>query len=198
MAGGLLLERVRAGHEREVSSKSTPTDLVSEADLAAERAIRALLATCRPQDGFVGEEGGEEQGSSGQALATSSCRHPIADNSDRRLATELTPYPDRPNRDAIASIESELRATSVPLGRGEFVDESSGIGNRVRKWDADGKALDVAVGECADKVRLIAGPPPAEDQVRKNEPLFGPTSVVHLRSLPASACQRVRITCSRR
>jgi myo-inositol-1(or 4)-monophosphatase len=65
MAGGLLLERVRAGHEREVSSKSTPTDLVSEADLAAERAIRALLATCRPQDGFVGEEGGEEQGSSG-------------------------------------------------------------------------------------------------------------------------------------
>jgi myo-inositol-1(or 4)-monophosphatase len=65
MAGGLLLERVRAGHEREVSSKSTPTDLVSEADLAAERAIRALLATCRPQDGFVGEEGGSEEGTSG-------------------------------------------------------------------------------------------------------------------------------------
>jgi myo-inositol-1(or 4)-monophosphatase len=65
MAGGLLLERVRTGHEREVSSKSTPTDLVSEADLASERAIRALLATCRPQDGFVGEEGGSEAGTSG-------------------------------------------------------------------------------------------------------------------------------------
>ncbi len=65
MAGELLLERVQSGREREVSSKSTPTDLVSEADLASERAIKELLATCRPDDGFVGEEGGEQQGSSG-------------------------------------------------------------------------------------------------------------------------------------
>jgi len=65
MAGGLLLERVEAGRERSVSSKSTPTDLVSEADLASERAIRALLAERRPQDGFVGEEGGSEDGTSG-------------------------------------------------------------------------------------------------------------------------------------
>jgi myo-inositol-1(or 4)-monophosphatase len=65
MAGELLLERVRHGREHAVSSKSTPTDLVSEADLAAERAIKALLAERRPDDGFVGEEGGEEQGSSG-------------------------------------------------------------------------------------------------------------------------------------
>jgi myo-inositol-1(or 4)-monophosphatase len=64
-AGALLLERVRRGAERHVSSKSTPTDLVSEADLAAERAIRELLAARRPHDGFVGEEGGSEQGSSG-------------------------------------------------------------------------------------------------------------------------------------
>jgi len=65
MAGGLLLERVRIGREREVSSKSTPTDLVSEADLASERAIGALLAERRPDDGFVGEEGGSEEGTSG-------------------------------------------------------------------------------------------------------------------------------------
>ncbi|HEY5344472.1 MAG TPA: inositol monophosphatase family protein [Solirubrobacteraceae bacterium] len=65
MAGGLLLERVRIGSEREVSSKSTPTDLVSEADLASERAIRALLAERRPADGFVGEEGGSKDGTSG-------------------------------------------------------------------------------------------------------------------------------------
>jgi myo-inositol-1(or 4)-monophosphatase len=65
MAGGLLLERVRTGAEREVTSKSTPTDLVSEADLASEQAIRTLLAERRPQDGFVGEEGGSAQGTSG-------------------------------------------------------------------------------------------------------------------------------------
>jgi myo-inositol-1(or 4)-monophosphatase len=65
MAGGLLLERARTGREREVSSKSTPTDLVSEADLESERAIKALLAQRRPGDGFVGEEGGPEDGTSG-------------------------------------------------------------------------------------------------------------------------------------
>jgi myo-inositol-1(or 4)-monophosphatase len=65
MAGALLLERVRRGGERGIAAKSTPTDLVSEADLAAERAIRELLAQRRPDDGFVGEEGGSEHGSSG-------------------------------------------------------------------------------------------------------------------------------------
>jgi myo-inositol-1(or 4)-monophosphatase len=65
MAGALLLERVRGGAERDVTSKSTPTDLVSEADLAAESAIRELLSTRRPDDGFLGEEGGSEGGTSG-------------------------------------------------------------------------------------------------------------------------------------
>jgi myo-inositol-1(or 4)-monophosphatase len=65
MAGALLLERVGRGAEREVSSKSTPTDLVSEADLASERAIRELFAARRPEDGFLGEEGGSVEGTSG-------------------------------------------------------------------------------------------------------------------------------------
>jgi myo-inositol-1(or 4)-monophosphatase len=66
MAGGLLLERALRGREREVASKSTPTDLVSEADLASEHAIRELLHERRPYDGFLGEEGGPaEAGSSG-------------------------------------------------------------------------------------------------------------------------------------
>jgi myo-inositol-1(or 4)-monophosphatase len=61
MAGKLLAERYRRGPEQHVTSKSTPTDLVSEADLASERAIRELIARRRPDDGFVGEEGGGEQ-----------------------------------------------------------------------------------------------------------------------------------------
>jgi myo-inositol-1(or 4)-monophosphatase len=65
MAGGLLIERVHRGGEHRVSSKSTPTDLVSEADLASEQAIRELLGTRRPEDGFVGEEGGSREGTSG-------------------------------------------------------------------------------------------------------------------------------------
>jgi myo-inositol-1(or 4)-monophosphatase len=58
MAGALLAERARRGAEAELHSKSTPTDLVSDADLASEHAIGELLASRRPQDGFVGEEAG--------------------------------------------------------------------------------------------------------------------------------------------
>jgi myo-inositol-1(or 4)-monophosphatase len=64
-AGALLLERFQGGRERALESKSTPTDLVSEADLASERLIREALAAARPNDGFLGEEGGGEAGSSG-------------------------------------------------------------------------------------------------------------------------------------
>ncbi|MGH2852737.1 MAG: inositol monophosphatase family protein [Solirubrobacteraceae bacterium] len=65
-AGLLLLERFNGGRERDVESKSTPTDLVSEADRLAQRCIREELALRRPRDGFLGEEeGGEEAGRSG-------------------------------------------------------------------------------------------------------------------------------------
>jgi myo-inositol-1(or 4)-monophosphatase len=60
-AGELLRERFLAGGERAVGSKSSPTDLVSEADLAAERAIRAIIGERRPGDAILGEEGGETQ-----------------------------------------------------------------------------------------------------------------------------------------
>jgi len=45
-------------HQQQIRSKSTPTDLVSEADLAAESAIRRVLAQRRPDDAILGEEGG--------------------------------------------------------------------------------------------------------------------------------------------
>jgi myo-inositol-1(or 4)-monophosphatase len=64
-AAALLLERFEQGGEPALASKSTPTDLVSEADLASERLIRERLAAARPDDAFLGEEGGGEEGSSG-------------------------------------------------------------------------------------------------------------------------------------
>jgi myo-inositol-1(or 4)-monophosphatase len=52
--------RPRFGHQQPgVRAKSGPTDLVSEADLAAEAAIRRVLADRRPDDAILGEEGGE-------------------------------------------------------------------------------------------------------------------------------------------
>jgi myo-inositol-1(or 4)-monophosphatase len=64
-AGAMLLERFAQGRAEGVTSKSTPTDLVSDADLASERAIKALLAAGRPDDGFLGEEGDDLAGCSG-------------------------------------------------------------------------------------------------------------------------------------
>jgi myo-inositol-1(or 4)-monophosphatase len=58
-AGSLLLQRFEEGRERGIWSKSTPTDLVSEADFVSQRAIRELLAARRPEDDFLGEEEGE-------------------------------------------------------------------------------------------------------------------------------------------
>lgn len=49
-----------------VDTKTTATDPVSDADRAAEAAIRALLAERRPGDAILGEEGGETAGSGGE------------------------------------------------------------------------------------------------------------------------------------
>jgi myo-inositol-1(or 4)-monophosphatase len=65
MAGDLLLERFH-GPLKDVESKSTVTDLVSEADTASEAAIRELLAAERPDDGLLAEEGSAQQSASGR------------------------------------------------------------------------------------------------------------------------------------
>jgi myo-inositol-1(or 4)-monophosphatase len=65
-AGALLRERFEAGPEHDVTAKSTPTDLVSEADLVSQHAIRKLIGERRPHDSFLAEEGGTDlAGSSG-------------------------------------------------------------------------------------------------------------------------------------
>ena len=64
-AGELLRERFEAGGERATGSKSSATDPVSAADLAAERAIRDIITTARPDDAILGEEGGETQEGAG-------------------------------------------------------------------------------------------------------------------------------------
>lgn len=65
MGGDLLAERYHHGSERATASKSSPTDLVSEADVEVERMIRELLEEERPEDSLLGEEGTDRDGSSG-------------------------------------------------------------------------------------------------------------------------------------
>jgi myo-inositol-1(or 4)-monophosphatase len=62
---GALLREAFEGPALGVSAKSSPTDLVSEADRAAEHLIRERLAAARPGDAVLGEEGGDTAGTSG-------------------------------------------------------------------------------------------------------------------------------------
>jgi myo-inositol-1(or 4)-monophosphatase len=63
-AGDLLLERFR-GPASGVGTKSTPTDLVSDADRDSERLLIDLISAARPGDGFLAEEGGSGESASG-------------------------------------------------------------------------------------------------------------------------------------
>lgn len=47
------------------ATKSSPIDVVTEMDIAAEKLITGFLSERRPQDGFLGEEGSSAEGSSG-------------------------------------------------------------------------------------------------------------------------------------
>jgi len=63
-AGRLLVEG-RPENLGVAQTKSSPTDVVTEMDTAAEQTIRAAIRRTRPDDGFLGEEGGSEPGASG-------------------------------------------------------------------------------------------------------------------------------------
>lgn len=59
-AGALLLSG--HGSARIVQTKSSPTDVVTQMDRAAEELIRREILAVRPADAILGEEGGEQGG----------------------------------------------------------------------------------------------------------------------------------------
>ncbi len=64
-ARAAILPHFRARHLAADNKLSEGFDPVTEADRAAERAMRAVLATRRPDDAILGEEYGETAGTSG-------------------------------------------------------------------------------------------------------------------------------------
>ena len=58
-AGQLLHDRRPAGRPAVVTTKSSPTDVVTAMDRAAETLIRTKILAERPGDAILGEEGGE-------------------------------------------------------------------------------------------------------------------------------------------
>jgi myo-inositol-1(or 4)-monophosphatase len=62
---GLLARQRRMEGVEVAASKSSPVDVVTEADREVEALIRGMLADARPDDGFLGEESGSGSSSSG-------------------------------------------------------------------------------------------------------------------------------------
>jgi myo-inositol-1(or 4)-monophosphatase len=65
-AGGEVLLSYYGRAPEGLGSKSSDTDMVSDADREAERAIRELLSVERPGDGLVAEEGSRAEADSGR------------------------------------------------------------------------------------------------------------------------------------
>jgi len=64
-AAGKLIVEGRRGQVRVADTKSSPTDVVTDNDVASERLIRSRILAVRPDDGFVGEESAATEGTSG-------------------------------------------------------------------------------------------------------------------------------------
>ncbi|MDJ0463202.1 inositol monophosphatase family protein [Streptomyces sp. H27-C3] len=62
---GALLRDGRPADLGVAATKSSPIDIVTEMDIAAEKLITGFLAEHRPDDGVLGEEGAATEGSSG-------------------------------------------------------------------------------------------------------------------------------------
>ncbi|MFJ5772659.1 inositol monophosphatase family protein [Streptomyces sp. NPDC093094] len=62
---GALLRDGRPADLGVAATKSSPIDVVTEMDIAAEKLITGFLSDHRPEDGFLGEEGASSEGSSG-------------------------------------------------------------------------------------------------------------------------------------
>lgn len=62
---GVLVRDGRPDRVAVAATKSSPQDVVTAMDLASEALLRRRLAELRPGDGFLGEEGGFEPGSTG-------------------------------------------------------------------------------------------------------------------------------------
>ncbi|MEV7289831.1 inositol monophosphatase family protein [Streptomyces sp. NPDC093252] len=62
---GALLRDGRPADLAVAATKSSPIDVVTEMDIAAEKLITGLISEARPDDGFLGEEGTSTAGTSG-------------------------------------------------------------------------------------------------------------------------------------
>ena len=109
------------GGELAIEAKASLQDIVSEADRAVERLIRARVAAAFPDDGFLGEEYGLTEGASGFDLGGRSDRRhlalPVRDAELVRLDCGDPRLRDRDRRDRRADARRDLHGGAAGAGR---------------------------------------------------------------------------------
>lgn len=179
--GGEALLR-RAGTASLLGHKSTETDPVTDADLASEEAITALLVAERPGDGLLGEEGAARAATSGlrwvidpldgtanylygmpHTAVSIACEQRIEENRDVDLDVEVE-----------VEVDTGAGAAGGVTGGGAGVGE----GGRAGRWSAlVGVVYDPARGETFAALRgggaTLNGRP-----IRVNDPVALPAAMV--------------------
>jgi myo-inositol-1(or 4)-monophosphatase len=157
-AGALLRERFEAGVERALRTKSTPTDLVSEADLASEAAIRDVLAQRRPDDAVLGEEGATSSPSADVAQSATSAALASVNAGD--LLWVVDPLDGTANflqgipawcvSVAVRDRDGAVAGVVLDALRGELFSAARGDGARLADAALGGSA-------CAELARAVVG-----------------------------------------
>lgn len=178
-AGALLLERF--GRDAEgLATKSTKTDLVSDADRDAEALIRDLLARERPDDGLLAEEGSALEGSSGLRW--------VVDPLDGTV-NYLYGIPHWAVSVAVEDDEGVIAGVVHDACRGETFTASRGGGSWLRPSVCDDLSLAlIATGFGYDAARRI-------DQARVVSRLIG--SVRDIRRAGTASLDLAWIACGR-
>lgn len=172
-AGAILLDRWR-GPARSVRSKSSDTDMVSEADERAEQAIVERIKSERPQDAIIAEEGSSVSGGSGlrwfidpldgttnflYGLGHWSVAIACADGEGALLGVVYDPLRDELFRavrggGAFLATDRELRLKVTDKGDLATALVATGFGYVAEQRRVQGRILANVVGEVRDVRRL--------------------------------------------
>ncbi len=145
-AGQVLLDG-RDG-VRQVATKSSATDVVTQMDVAAERILVEAILAARPRDAILGEESGQRAGSSGLRW--------IVDPLDGTV-NYLYGLPVWAVSVAVADEHGTLAGCVAMPALGEVVSAVRGGGAKVQRW-GDPTAVRVPrVGSGADLASALVG-----------------------------------------
>lgn len=174
----VAISAARAGGDRlagwpvadsRVETKSSPADLVSDADRAAEGEIDRLLSALRPGDGIAGEEGGERIATTGFTWIVD----PLDGTTNflRRIPYWATSVAVRRDADG-ATLTGAVYAPA--LGR----LYSAGAGHGARLERADGTSTELDRSAAVEVARALIGTGFSYDPARRGAQLAALKSII--------------------